>query len=436
MAIWGKNNRYDVYDNGDSVTMIRNDNTEDSPYNPNMIEFQKPTQSATTPGTWDGVTEYRHNLLSNGLTDSELDSYTPSGQAKQPTGAPGESSRPSSGASAASSGFSFSGTKPSYNSPYQSQIDALLSQIQNRPDFDYNYLEDPTYEIYRDQYTREGNLAMRDAIGNSAALSGGYANSYATTAGSQEYQQYLGRLNAIVPELEQLAYQRYQAEGDDLYNQLSALSALENAAYGQYRDSVGDYYNDYQLAYQQYADELAQQNYEDEFAYQRGQDSLAYSQWLQQFEADQQQAARDLAYRYAAAGMMYPYDDAAQSVTYLPATGGGDYIYSSRSRGEEDDEGEPTVSGENWSYLHDTLLNNYGNDLDAGASKTEIAGRISRLTDMGQLDSAEAADIAEKLDIEDELIAVIESGEGAATSLSNRLERRPNNRFDVVGMIK
>ena len=341
MAIKGKNSRYDVYDNGDSVTMIRNDNTEDSPYNPNMIEFQKPTASATTPGTWDGVDEYRRNLLRNNLTDSNLDSYVSSGQPKQPTGAPVESSRPTSGASAALTGFSFSGARPSYTSPYQDQIDALLSQIQNRPDFDYNYLEDPTYEIYRDQYTREGNLAMRDTVGNAAALSGGYGNSYATTAGSQAYQQYLGRLNAIVPELEQLAYNRYQAEGEDLYNQLSALSALENAAYGQYRDSVGDYYNDYQLAYQQYQDELAQSNYQDELAYQRGQDSLAYSQWLQQFEADQENAARELAYQYAIHGLRYPYDDAAQAVEYLPTTGGsggGGGGNGSGSRGYEPEE--------------------------------------------------------------------------------------------------
>ena len=243
MPIRGTNNRYDVYDNGDSVTMIRNDNTEDSPYNPNMIEFQKPTESTTKPGTYDGVNEYRHNLLVNNLTDTNLDRYTPSGNPAVSTGAPGEASRPSSGSSL-TGGFSFSGTRPTYTSPYQDQIDALLSQIQNRPDFSYNYVEDPTYEIYRDQYTREGNLAMRDAIGNSAALSGGYGNSYGTTAGSQAYQAYLGQLNAIVPELEQLAYQRYQDEGTDLYNQYSLVKGREDTDYGRYRDTVSDYYSD------------------------------------------------------------------------------------------------------------------------------------------------------------------------------------------------
>ena len=92
MPIKGTNNRYDVYDNGDSVTMIRNDNTEDSPYNPNMIEFQKPTESTTKPGTYDGVSEYRHNLLVNNLTDTNLDRYTPSGNPAVSTGAPGEAS--------------------------------------------------------------------------------------------------------------------------------------------------------------------------------------------------------------------------------------------------------------------------------------------------------------------------------------------------------
>lgn len=401
MPIRGTNNRYDVYDNGDSVTMIRNDNTEDSPYNPNMIEFQKPTESTTKPGTYDGVSEYRHNLLVNNLTDTNLDRYTPSGNPAVSTGAPGEASRPSSGSSL-TGGFSFSGTRPTYTSPYQDQIDALLSQIQSRPDFSYNYVEDPTYEIYRDQYTREGNLAMRDAIGNSAALSGGYGNSYGTTAGSQAYQAYLGQLNAIVPELEALAYQRYQDEGTDLYNQLSALSALENAAYGQYRDSVGDYYNDYQLAYQEYSDALAQQNYQNEFDYQRGQDNLAYSQWLQEFEQAQQEAARDLAYRYAAAGMVYPYDDAAQSVQYLDGGTGG-YTGGSRGNGGgdgDDDYTEEPTTGQNWSYLHDTLLNNYGQDQRNGtASNSEIGQRLANLVALGQLKDDEAIDIAEQLGV-------------------------------------
>lgn len=421
MPIRGTNNRYDVYDNGDSVTMIRNDNTEDSPFNPNMIEFQKPTESTTSPGTYDGVSEYRHNLLVNNLTDTNLDQYTPSGNPARPTGAPGEASRPSSGSSI-TGGFSFSGTRPSYTSPYQDQIDALLSQIQNRPDFSYNYVEDPTYEIYRDQYTREGNLAMRDAIGNSAALSGGYGNSYGTTAGSQAYQAYLGQLNAIVPELEQLAYQRYQDEGTDLYNQLSALSALENAAYGQYRDQVGDYYNDYQLAYQEYSDALAQENYRNEFDYQRGQDNLAYSQWLQEFEQAQQEAARDLAYRYAAAGMVYPYDDAAQSVQYLSGGTGGSSTgsRSSGSGSEDDDYTEEPSSGQNWSYLHDTLLNNYGQDQRNGtASNSEIGQRLANLVALGQLEDDEAIDIAEQLGI----MAAFSS----ATANLNSSGRMPTN---------
>lgn len=440
MPIRGTNNRYDVYDNGDSVTMIRNDNTEDSPYNPNMIEFQKPTESTTKPGTYDGVSEYRHNLLVNNLTDTNLDRYTPSGNPAVSTGAPGEASRPSSGSSL-TGGFSFSGTRPTYTSPYQDQIDALLSQIQNRPDFSYNYVEDPTYEIYRDQYTREGNLAMRDAIGNSAALSGGYGNSYGTTAGSQAYQAYLGQLNAIVPELEQLAYQRYQDEGTDLYNQLSALSALENAAYGQYRDQVGDYYNDYQLAYQEYSDALAQQNYQNEFDYQRGQDNLAYSQWLQEFEQAQQEAARDLAYRYAAAGMMYPYDDAAQSVQYLD---GGTSGSTGGSRGnggsgdddyEDEDYTEETDSGRNWSYTHDVILNNYGNDLENGtATGGEIADRLAGLLGLGQLTDDETVDIASQLGILEELRRMLNNGSGIPTYQEPGRESYTSNRFTNVGM--
>ncbi len=86
-----------------------------------------------------------------------------------------------------------------YQSSYQEQIDALLSKVLNREKFSYDVSADPVYQQYKDQYTRLGNMAMRDTMGNAAALTGGYGNSYATTAGSQAYQGYLSQLNNVVP---------------------------------------------------------------------------------------------------------------------------------------------------------------------------------------------------------------------------------------------
>ena len=114
--------------------------------------------------------------------------------------------------------YTGNGGKPGYSSRYSSQIDALLDSVLNREGFSYDVESDPLYQQYRKQYIREGDRAMRDTMGNAAALTGGYGSSYGTTAGSQAYDYYLSQLNDRVPELEQLAYQKYQDEGTALLN--------------------------------------------------------------------------------------------------------------------------------------------------------------------------------------------------------------------------
>jgi hypothetical protein len=64
-------------------------------------------------------------------------------------------------------------------------------------------------------------------------LTGGYGNSYATAAGQQQYNEYLAGLNDKALELSQMAYQRYQDEGDRLKDAYGML-------YGRERDAVAD----------------------------------------------------------------------------------------------------------------------------------------------------------------------------------------------------
>ena len=55
------------------------------------------------------------------------------------------------------------------------------------------------YRQYESAYRRGGKQAMEDTMANAAALTGGYGNSYASTAGNQAYQSYLAELNQILP---------------------------------------------------------------------------------------------------------------------------------------------------------------------------------------------------------------------------------------------
>lgn len=181
--------------------------------------------------------------------------------------------------------YTGNGGKPGYSSRYSSQIDALLDSVLNREGFSYDVESDPLYQQYRKQYIREGDRAMRDTMGNAAALTGGYGSSYGTTAGSQAYDYYLSQLNDRVPELEQLAYQKYQDEGTALLNRLSALQAMEDQDYSRYRDQMNDYYNDRTFDYQKEQDALSQKNWQAQFDYQKEQDAQSQKNWLMQYNA-------------------------------------------------------------------------------------------------------------------------------------------------------
>ena len=107
---------------------------------------------------------------------------------------------------------------------------------------------DALYMQYADKYIQQGKLAMMDTMGQASALTGGYGNSYAQNAGQQAYQQYLTGLNDKVPELYQLALDRYMQEGDDMYKQYSMLKNMADDEYNKYSDEYDRWLKEYALA--------------------------------------------------------------------------------------------------------------------------------------------------------------------------------------------
>ena len=155
-----------------------------------------------------------------------------------------------------------------YQSQWDGELTDLYNRIANRKPFSYDIGTDPVYQQYREQYQRQGRLAMQDTMGQAAALTGGYGSTYGEQVGQQAYNAYLQNLNDIVPDLYNAAYNRYRDEGTDLYNQYGLLSDRENQAYSRYRDTVNDYYSDlsdarsaydsaYSRDYNQWSDQLS-----------------------------------------------------------------------------------------------------------------------------------------------------------------------------------
>ena len=128
-----------------------------------------------------------------------------------------------------------------YKFQWQTQLEDTIKKILNREKFSYDLNGDALYQQYKDKYIQQGKMAMGDAIGQASAMTGGYGNSYAQSVGQQMYQKELQNLNDVVPELYQMALDKYSREGQDLYNQFAMLGDRENMDYGRYRDSVADW---------------------------------------------------------------------------------------------------------------------------------------------------------------------------------------------------
>lgn len=217
-----------------------------------------------------------------------------------------------------------------FTSRYEGQIQSILDSILNRPAFDVT--KDANYKMLYDQaaerYMQQGNRAMRDTIGAANAATGGYGSTYAQMAGQQAYDNYLQGLNDQNAQLMQMAYGMYADDRANQYNQLGAVTGLDNTDYGRYRDTVGDYFtnrdyyanrydNSFNRDYGQYRDLVS--DWMNNRAYYADQANTAYGQDYGEFSDNRNmeyQMSRDevadrdnalnAALRFAQAGMSVP----------------------------------------------------------------------------------------------------------------------------------
>ncbi len=155
-------------------------------------------------------------------------------------------------------------------SRYSPYVESTLQSILDRKPYSYDINADAVYAGYKDMYEKAGRKAMEDTAGNAAILTGGYGNSYGVTAGQQAYEGYMDKLMDKSAELEERAYQRWVADGDRLYDELTALRKAEDNDYNRYIDSRDFQYKKEQdaLEQQNYLSEQARKQYEQDRNYQ------------------------------------------------------------------------------------------------------------------------------------------------------------------------
>ena len=182
---------------------------------------------------------------------------------------------------------------PKYSSNYTSAIKDNLTKVMSNGRFSYNADSDKLFGQYKDSYEKAGQKAMEDTVGNASLLTGGYANSYAVTAGQPAYNEYMQKLSDKIPELEQRAYERYRDDEDSAYRRLGTLMELENTDYGRYRDEVGYYNANRQFEYNKSKDEIAQKNRDQEFEREKFESDRKYARDVYENDRDYAKSVSD-----------------------------------------------------------------------------------------------------------------------------------------------
>lgn len=156
-------------------------------------------------------------------------------------------------------GFEYSEAAPEYKNTYGSQVDDLMNEIMDQKEFTYDYTTDPLYSSYKKTYTREGQRATEDVLGDAAAMTGGIPSSYAVSAAAQAGNQYAAALADKVPELYDMAYQKYLNEYNEKLDRLQLLQDREQFEYSKYLSDLEKYETDKAFDYAQWLDEIESQ---------------------------------------------------------------------------------------------------------------------------------------------------------------------------------
>lgn len=138
----------------------------------------------------------------------------------------------------------------------QAQYNAALKGITERKPFEYDLSNDMLFQQAKEQYQAMGKTAMADTIGQASAMTGGYGNSYAATAGNQAYQAHLRELNNSIGDYYAMALNNYNNETDRLNGVFNTLSADRGAQLNEWSNNWQVYNNLYNMYQSEYSDML------------------------------------------------------------------------------------------------------------------------------------------------------------------------------------
>lgn len=110
---------------------------------------------------------------------------------------------------------------------YDKTISSILDQVNNMGDFstDKSGYYQSAYNTYNKMYRDQGAVNMRNAQADATARTGGFGNSYGTTAGAQANQQSLNQFNSMLASLYQTGAEMFNQRKSDLMSQAGVWQA-------------------------------------------------------------------------------------------------------------------------------------------------------------------------------------------------------------------
>ena len=132
---------------------------------------------------------------------------------------------------------------------YTDQISQLIKDYQNREAFSYDPSDDALFQQMLSSSMASGKTAMADAMGQAASLTGGYGSTYSQAVGNNVYNQYISEAYDNLPQYYQMAFDRYNQEGQDMLTELSMLSDADAREYDRLYNAYMANFNQAQTLY-------------------------------------------------------------------------------------------------------------------------------------------------------------------------------------------
>lgn len=147
---------------------------------------------------------------------------------------------------------------------YTDELDSLIKDYKNRGSFEYDPNSDMLYQNYLTAMQNAGQMAMKDTMGQAAALTGGYGSSYSTAAANGAYNNYLQTANDNLVNFYNMAMDKYKLDQDKDLQAIELTKLQDDTSYGRLKDAYSANANRaesiYAKDYQTYADSINQAN--------------------------------------------------------------------------------------------------------------------------------------------------------------------------------